>query len=180
MAHFRLLTAAAAAALMALGQAFPAGPALARQTLTDAEMGDLRGGMLVADGIAFDFGAVVRTYEDGALALETQVTWTPAGPAVTQTPGAGVAPLTGGQLAALSALGVPYQTASGATIVQNLTSNQITNVLLNTGDNHAFRQETDVTLSLPGFAATQQILSQQALGLRLADDLDAGATFLLH
>lgn len=179
MAQSRLPAAAAVAALVVLGSVIP-GQAEARRTLSDTEMSSLRGGMLVAGGIAFDFGAVVRTYEDGALALETQVTWTPTGPAVTQTPGVGVTPLTSQQLSALSGLGVPYQTASGAAIVQNLSSNQITNVLLNTGDNHAFRQDTAVTLSLPGFAATQLSMSQQLLGLRLADDLAAGATFLFH
>lgn len=161
------LLAAAAGVLLALAPTFEA---QAREVLSDEEMADQRGGFLVADNIVFDFSAVVRTYEDGQLALETQVTWTPSGPLTDQVAGAGVVQLADSQLKALSGLGVAFQTASGATLVQSVDQDRVVNLLMNTASGHAFRQDTAITLSLPGFTATQAGMAQQLLGLRMAQD----------
>lgn len=152
----------------------------ARELLSDDEMAQERGGFLVANNIVFDFSAVVTTYEDGQLALQTQVTWTPSGPLTSQVAGAGVTQLTSAQLSALRGLGTPYQTTSGATVVQAVDPNRIVNLLLNTADGHAFRQDTAITLTLPGFAATQAGMAQQLLGMRLAEDAAITALSASH
>ena len=164
----RLVATAAAGVFLALAPVVET--AQAREVLSDDEMAQARGGFLVADNIVFDFNAVVTTYEDGQLALQTQVTWTPTGPLTNQVAGAGVTQLTDPQLKALNGLGIPFQTASGATVVQSVDQNRIVNLLLNTASGHAFRQDTAITLSLPGFAATQAGMAQQLLGLRMAED----------
>lgn len=175
MRKANLICTAAAGVLLALGPAI--NDALARDTLTDAEMADERGGVLIAGQVAFEFGAVVKSYEDGALSLETQVTWTPGGPQIQQLPGAGVTPISDAVLKGLSGTGEAFQTPAGATIVQNVSQGQIVNVLLNTTSGHDFRQDTAVTLVLPGFAATQGAIAQQLLGLRLGEDVRSAAFF---
>src|ERR1700742_3808610 len=84
-----------AAAVALLSLATPAfQPAAAREEMTDQEMETARGGILTAGGVAFEFGAVVNTFEDGVLRLQTQVTATPNGPQISQTAGQDVSRLT--------------------------------------------------------------------------------------
>lgn len=168
----RLLIAVAAAALSLATPAFQ--PATAREQLTDDEMDNARGGILVAGGVAFEFGAVVNTYEDGVLRLQTQLTATPNGPLIQQTAGQSASQLTNQMLSALagpSAGRSAVVTDSGAVILQQVSPGQITNLIVNSGSDHSFRQDTDVTLTLPGFAGTQADIARQLTGMRLSDDL---------
>lgn len=170
----RLLLAAAVAALSFATPAFQ--PAAAREQLSDEEMDKARGGILVADGVAFEFGAVVNTYEDGVLRLQTQLTATPNGPLIQQTAGQNVSQLTGQLLSALAGPSVgkgAVVTDSGAVILQQFSPGQITNLIVNSGSDHSFRQDTNVTLTLPGFAGTQADIARQLTGMRLSDDLHA-------
>ena len=172
----RCVIAAAVALLSLATPAFQ--PAAAREELTDQEMENARGGILEAGGVAFEFGAVVKTFEDGVLRLQTQVTATPNGPQISQTAGQDVSHLTDQLLSQLNAAVGGANAArgavvtdSGAVIVQQFTPTQITNLIVNTDSNHSFRQDTDVTLTLPGFAGTQADITRQLTGLHLSDDL---------
>lgn len=174
--HF--FATAAAASLLAIGPALTS--AQAREVMTDEELSQARGGILIAGDIAFEFGAVVKTYEDGALSLETQVTWTPTGPLIQQLAGTGVTPLSDPDLKVLAGMGDAFRTAAGATVIQNVSQGQVLNLLMNTTSGHQFRQDTAITLVLPGFASTQAAISRQVLGLRLGEEV-RGASFLgLH
>jgi hypothetical protein len=53
------------------------------------ELSGMRGGFFTAAGAHFDFGASVQTMINGQLALQTNVQWTPAGPAIQQLSGLG-------------------------------------------------------------------------------------------
>jgi hypothetical protein len=163
LSSLALLTAAVAASASA-------------QTVPDPELDQIRGGYLVAGELAFEFGAVVRTYENGALALQSTVTWTDAGPVVNQLsgPGAAVTPVTSSDLAALAGSGA-VTTAGGATVMHRLTEGQISSILMNTASGQDLRQHTDVTLVLPGFAATQADMIRNLSGVRIADDVAVGA-----
>jgi hypothetical protein len=87
------------ASVIALSTPGSSAVALDREVMSDEEMADARGGVLTAGGVAFEFGAIVRTFEDGVLSLQTQLTLTPQGPQVQQTLGPNVAQL-GSQIAA--------------------------------------------------------------------------------
>jgi hypothetical protein len=87
--RLRLFLGVAATSLAILAPAAPQS-ALGREMLTDDEMADARGGVLVAGNVAFEFGAVVKTYEDGVLSLQTRVNWTPQGAQVQRTTGPNV------------------------------------------------------------------------------------------
>jgi hypothetical protein len=158
-------------------------PAGAREEMTDEEMSEARGGVLVAGNLAFEFGAVMKTYEDGVLALQTQVNWTPQGQQITQTVGPDVTQINDqaatGANAALNtavanAIKSPqsvYQTSSGATLVQQAAQNQLLNLVMNTGSGHDFRTDTSVNLVLPGFAATQANITQNLTALRVGQEV---------
>lgn len=157
--------------LLAAFLACAAGGAMAAPAASDAELDDQRGGFSVGE-VAFEFGAVVRTFENGALALQTQVTWTSQGAVVNTTAAPGVVPDLA--LSAMSGAGA-FSTASGASVIHNVADGQLANVLLNTASGRDFRQETDATLTLPGFAGVQGDIARNLAGLRLADDVANGA-----
>jgi hypothetical protein len=57
--------------------------------MNNDELSDMRGGFFTAAGVHFDFGASVQTMVNGQLALQTNVQWTPTGPAIQQLSGLG-------------------------------------------------------------------------------------------
>ncbi len=141
-----------------------------------------RGGILVAGGVAFEFGAVVSTFEDGLLRLQTQFTLTPDGPQIAQTAGENVTQMTDQLLSQLSGTGAisdpelaknSFVTEDGAIIMQQLAQGQLVNLLVNTESNVSWRQDTDITIKLHDFSAFQADVSRQLLGMRMAHDLNA-------
>lgn len=171
----KALAAGAATALLS------SGPALAQAGLEapvpDRVLEQMRGGYIVVDGLAFDFGAEVRSYIDGELALESRITLGPQGLAAS-------APMDGAALAralaSLAAGGVRldaggerlFVTANGdAAFVHRLQDGQISNLLVNRGDGHDFRQELNLTLTLPGFEGVQQGIAAARLNNDLVDQV---------
>lgn len=148
-----------------------AGPALAQSPMSTVELDANRGGFLVAGQVAFDFGAVVRTFQDGELLLQTQVTWTASGPVINRTGGSDSA------MSQFSSDGsrVTLVTPGGASLVQQFSQGQPVNILVNPESGRSFRQETEMTLVLPGFATNQGEISRNLTSLRLADDLAQGS-----
>lgn len=141
-------------ALLASLATLLAGPAFAQDPVPDTELDQARGGYLMAGGLTFDFGAVVKTYDGGRLALETNVVWTPDGPKVSQE--------------GVSSIG-------GASFIHNVGGRDLSNLVVNTDSNRDFRQETNVTLVLPGFEGVQSDIGRMLNGIRITDDIAAGA-----
>lgn len=166
----RQIVAALAAAVLINAPALVA-PAAAFEVVSDAELSEMRGGVLVAGDLAFQFGAVIRTFESGLLSLQTQVTWTPAGPHVEQVMGEGVTTLADAQLAALSGAGGAFLTPGGAAVTHQFSQGQLVNLLMNTNSNRDFQQDIAITLVLPGFEAVQTDMVRQLTGLRIWDDV---------
>lgn len=159
-----------AAALMA---ALIAAPAMAQemgQPLSDESLEARRGGIATPLGVDIGFGASVRTYVDGALALETQLTWTPEGARAERVfesdAARALTPETGG------APGLPVMVAPGTQVIHDLTGNRIASVVLNTGSDRTVRQETDISLHLPQLPDLQQRIAAE----RLAQSLQAVST----
>lgn len=130
----------------------------------DAELESARGGFLVAGQVAFEFGAVTRTYAEGALALQTNVTWTANGAVVDHQSGVGLPASVDGALS-----------VGGASIIHRITEGGIASVLTNTDSGRELSQQTDVTLMLPGFEQVQAGMTQSLLGARLAADIASSA-----
>ena len=137
------------------------------EPLADEELADLRGGLLFAGGIAFEFGATVRTTIDGQPALETRLTWTPDGIVVED-----LSTLTGGPIPEFSGFGLNITDATGTTLVgHRLLDGELQGFIINTGDNRDIRQEMDVTLTLPGFDLVQRDMLTDRLGFRIGVDV---------
>jgi hypothetical protein len=149
--------------LAGLVGALAAGGALAQEpsaSLTDEALGAQRGGLATPLGVDIGFGATVRTYVDGGLALETRLTWTADGARServfeSEAARGGVLP---GQGAA-----TPLTIAPGTSVIHDLTENRIASVVLNTGSDRTIRQDTDISLHLPQLPDLQQRIAAERL-----------------
>jgi hypothetical protein len=167
----------ASAAILALF----GGKALAedRVALGAEELDGMRGGFELPGGQQIDFGAVVKTYVDGQLALQTRLSWTPQGVA-TAVEGGGVTP---DLAAAAAAYGLKLDGASngvlvpgegGATaVLHDLGGERIAGVVINNASNRDIRQATEVTLNLPDFPQMSADFMSQRADLRLQDAVAA-------
>jgi hypothetical protein len=156
-----------------------------RVPVSESEMADMRGGFVVAAGVTLDFGAVVRTYVDGRLALESRLTWTETGavttralgdvPGVTDLAASLDQALAGGlDLRALqNGEGILLSDAQGTTaVVQNLQGG-VQNLIVNGADGRDLRQEIEITLTLPNLETMQRDYSVDRLGAAIGQDINA-------
>lgn len=139
--------------------------------LVDAQLADQRGGLRTPDGLEFGFGAVVRTFVDGALALQTEVTWTDQGP-VEQTRAVGAEGPASASTSGWQGLVLPGDGGS-TTVLHQLDGDGVRNVILNTANNRGLRQETEVTLNVPALAELQRDAVAAQMNLRLDEAVAA-------
>jgi hypothetical protein len=137
--------------------------------LAASELESMRGGFLLPTGIEANFGAIARTYSDGVLVLESRFTWTADG-------------VVRDDLIASSALTPTDVLANGfmltdesgaATFAHQIDDGGIRNILLNEANGRDFHIDTQFTVTLPDFAATQQDFSNARLALHLFADMQA-------
>jgi hypothetical protein len=133
--------------------------AAAIEPLDEAALADTRGGLQTHLGVDIGFGASVRTYVDGSLALETRLTWTADGPVSSRVFEGEAAAAAG----AAGGLSQPVDIAKGVRVVHDLTENRIASVVLNTANDRTIRQETDVTLHLPQLPELQQRIAAERI-----------------
>ncbi len=166
--------ALAAICACASPRAATAAPDRNRLAISDEELGDLRGGFLDANGLAFDFGARVRTFVNGALALQTELVWTPAGALSTTSLSDEVAGITGpagatiGQALSDAAASAGFTT--GAVVVQRVQNGLPQNFVFNAASNQNIRQEIDVTITMP--ISQQLSIAQDQMGIHIGSDAD--------
>ena len=164
-----LMTTLLMTALFAAPAVAQDGPALDVREL-ESEVG----GFQTPSGLEIGFGAEVRTYVDGKLALQTRLTWTDQG-AVQTTEATGGSDLgsaagAGIHLGASPGAGVFVPGDNGGTVVlHGLDSDRISGLIFNTADNRDVRQEVNVTLNVPDLTAFQKDVAGQQLDLRLQD-----------
>lgn len=150
------------------------------QRLDDAELGLLRGGYLTAGGVVFDFGAVVRTYVDGRLALESRLTWTGAG-ALTEHHAIDGGPITAiDNLGAVDLSGLDGRegllltgTDGTTALIHDFGGGRIQNLVINSADGRDLRQEIEINLALPQLDVMQSAGEINRLGAAISQDLDA-------
>ena len=170
-----------ASAPPALTVTLPDGPRM----MTDADMAEARGGFMTVAGFTFGFGVVVRSYVNGQLALQTQLTWTPTGamteqvqhnvPGVSDLASAMAGLMAGGvDLRGLNnAGGVAVIDGNGATaILHNITTSQLQNLIINNADNRNIRQDMELNLVLPDLGMIQTNSQRHNYGSNIASDID--------
>ncbi|HEX2561657.1 hypothetical protein [Phenylobacterium sp.] len=169
----RLKTFAMAATLAAGVTA--ASPAQARSPMTEAEMADKRAGIMTPLGYEVGVGAVVRTYVDGALALESRLTWAEGGLMREHTIGQ---PTAGAQAAAARLglnldqdwIGLVLENPDGFTAVLNrFTNDGIGNLIVNTAADQDIRLETELLLDIPELERFQQQFQTEQNDMRIQD-----------
>jgi hypothetical protein len=145
---------------------------LALSPLDDHALADQRGGIQTPLGLDIGFGATVRTYVDGQLALESKLMWTDGGAAVEHPEGVsipGVTTITGGPTA-----GTPLSLPPGMTaVMHDLTSGRIGSVVVNTASNRTIRQTTDIVLTLPQLPQLQQQMARDRIVSQLQSSVGA-------
>jgi hypothetical protein len=142
-----------------------------------------RAGFFTAGGLEFGFAAKLETTINGALALTTSLALLDDGSVSSVTTvnpnlsaalgGSTVTPVTGGsQLSAVTGLdlsgvqgsGVVVKSASGITAaINNVGTNQLQNLVINTASNQAIAQTTALTLTLPGLSTIGQFQAAQVM-----------------
>ncbi len=137
--------------------------------LSAAELEDMRGGFMLPTGVEANFGAVARTYSDGALVLETHFTWSPDGlrreEVIASSLLAGADQLAGGFV---------LEDAGGQTLFAHQVDDAgVRNILVNQADGRDIRIDTQFTVTLPNFTLTQQDFSTALLALHMFEDLQA-------
>ncbi len=160
--------------------------------INETELGAMRGGFTLG-GLDVEFGANMRTFIDGTLALESVVALTESGPVVQQvTPTGGAAvPNTAGMslifadgssatlkdatpsnvdLTALAgAHGIVLNDRKGfTTVLHRVNKDQILSVLINTASGRAIRNDLELTVTLTNFTQSQQAARSALLNGRLA------------
>ena len=140
----------------------------------DAELADARGGFVTAGGVTFDLGAVISTWRNGALALQTVLNWSPTGVTTAHSTGA-PAPgdvITAGLPALTANGGVAITDPDGATTVLHMTGDgQFLNTVITAQSNQVIAQDIAVTITLPGFDAMQSGFMSEKMGIRLNNEL---------
>lgn len=127
----------------------------AQSVLSDDQLAGMRGGLMTPSGIAFGFGAVIRTYIDGKMALQTDLTWTDRGAITTSSAGGAETVLPG---------------INGTTVVlHDIDARRITSLVLNTADGRDIRQDTAVVLNIPQLEHYKADAAVQGLAANLRD-----------
>jgi len=149
----------------------------------DPELAHDRGGFSW-QGVEIGLGAEIRTYLDGALVLQTNISWTATGATTTQLVSGALAPADAAQLQAglLANSGISmrggdqsvFLANGGQTALYQRTDGAIQNVLINRASNISARQEVDATLDLHNFGQFQQQTSQSRIGDAIGDALNLG------
>jgi hypothetical protein len=150
--------------------------------LADADLDGARGGFTILGGQELNFSAVMRSYVDGSLVLESRVSVGDQGRLLSSSATGG--PLAASTLDGLAAAGLTlgasangsptYVSEDNQTVfVHRAADGQLANLLVNTASQRDLRQETALTLDLPGFEATQSAMREGLAARALADDIRA-------
>jgi hypothetical protein len=173
-----LAFAATAAVLDALPAKPPGEVAETAEVVSDEELAEMRGGF-VWQGVQIGLGAEIRTFLNGELVLQTNISWTAMGAQTVQQVSGALTAADAAQLQAgiLTSGGISMRVGQesvflanqGQTAIFHRTDGSFQNVLVNRASNIDARQEIDAVLSLDNFGGFQQDLINTRLGINVGD-----------
>jgi hypothetical protein len=170
--------APAHAATIAPQSASPTDELAGVESVPDKELAGYRGGF-VWQGVEIGLGAEIRTFLNGELVLQTNITWTPTGAQTTRFVSGALTPVDAAQLEAgiLSTGGITMKVGDqsvflaneGQTVFVQGTNGSIQNILINRASNITAREEIDATLDLQNFGQFQQQQLASHVGMTAGD-----------
>ncbi|HEX7852225.1 MAG TPA: hypothetical protein VF503_00855 [Sphingobium sp.] len=140
--------------------------------MSDDELAAAHGGFDWG-GMSITFGADIRTFIDGQLALQTLVNWTASGSSTQTTVGAGLTQATladlqsgvgGLTLSSLSGGSPVYLANGGQTALLQGSGGALQNVLINSAANLQALQQTNATINIGNYASFAASLQMGAIG----------------
>lgn len=162
-----------------------AGDIAGMQKVSDAELAQNRGGFVWA-GVEVSLGAEMRTYLNGNLVLQTDLSWTPDGAQKTQMVSGALTKVDAATLQSglLSGSGISVHVGNdsvflanqGQTILSQRTDNGLQNVLINRASNLQISQQVDATIGLKNFGQFQNGVLTQRIGTALSDMVGSATT----
>lgn len=162
----------------AAAPAFAADELAGIETVPDAELAEHRGGF-VWEGVRVGLGAEIRTYLNGELALQTNISWTEAGAHKTQIISGALTQVDAAQLQAgiLTSGGISMKVGDqsvflaneGQTALLHRTDGAIQNVIVNRASNIQANQQIDAVLDLENFGQLQDDIADMRLGAAIGD-----------
>ena len=150
-------------------------------SLSDAELDTIHAGFIQAGGMEFSLGAMMTSYVDGKMVLQSTMTMNETGLASQHTFGAGAQPLNAAAAAGIS-VGLPPVGAGafvpgvggGTAFVHTFTTDQLSNAVLNSASDRSIQQNTNVTVTIPDLAGLQQQFALAGLASRLHNTIGLG------
>lgn len=150
------------------------------ERVSDAELAGQRGGF-VYQGLDIKFGAEIRSFLGDEMVIQTNFTWNDAVSEVHRTVSTDLTPATLAQLQTgiLNGTGLNLEAANGNVFLANQgqtafiqrTDGALQNIVVNTANNVAVRQEVDAHLSIGNFGSFRA----NALNERILSSLSAMA-----
>lgn len=147
-------------------------------SVPDDELARYRGGF-EWQGVKIGLGAEIRTFLNGELVLQTNISWTPTGAQTTQYVSGALTQVDAAQLQAglLSTGGITmrvgdqsvYLANQGQTAFIQSTDGGFQNILINRANNISAREEIDATLDLQNFGQFQQQAASSRIGVDAGD-----------
>jgi hypothetical protein len=146
--------------------------------LSDSELGDIHAGFLDPNGLSISLGAVMKSFVDGNLVLQSTMAVNASGITTTQLLGEGALPLSPAEMAALPAaarVGAVVAGAGGTTsFVHSLSDNGLTNMVVNTANGRNILQNTAITVTIPNLQALEQQATLAGFATQLHDMVGIG------
>jgi hypothetical protein len=148
------------------------------ETVPDAELATHRGGF-AWEGVRIGLGAEIRSYLNGQLVLQTNISWTDAGAHKSQIISGALTQVDAAQLHAgiLSSGGISMKVGDqsvflaneGQTALLHRTDGAIQNVIVNRASNIQADQQIDAVLDLENFGPLQDHIANMRVGAALGD-----------
>jgi hypothetical protein len=164
--------------LMAAVLLVGSGEGFAAPVLSDVELDQIHAGFSDSLGQSVSLGAVMKSYVDGSLVLQSTMTVNASGITSTQLLGDNARPLDAAELANLPALAQAGAVVAGpggtTSFVHNLSGQGLTNMVVNTANGRNIMQSTVVTVTIPNLQTFEQQAMLAGFAIQLHDMLGSG------
>jgi len=145
-----------------------------RQTLDDSELSGIRAGYADPNGLNVSLGAVMKSYVDGRLVLESTMNIDAGTINVSQQIGAGAQPLstTASSPLPMGAAGAVLAGPGGATtFLHGFSDRGLSNMVINTANGRDIMQSMAITVAIPNLQQLQQQAALAGFATQLHDML---------